>query len=86
MISSLQSKERANRSHQSCGADVSSARIASACFIRVAKRDQLFIARLSFPPQTPLRHRHHEAALRRRVLFIINHRSPEADAGRLAAR
>jgi len=79
MISSLQSKERANRSHQSCGADVSSARIASACFIRVAKRDQLFIARLSFPPQTPLRQRrHHEAALRRRVLFIINHRSPEA--------
>ena len=79
MISSLESKERANRSHQSRGAEVSSARIASACFIRVAKRDQRFIAWLSFPPQTPLRQRrHYEAALLRRVLFNINHRSSEA--------
>jgi hypothetical protein len=78
MISSTLSNERANRSHQIRGADVSSARIASACFIRVAKRDQLLVARLSFPPQTPLRQRELEAALRRSALFIINQKSPEA--------
>ena len=69
MISRLQSKERANRSHQSRGTDVSSARIASACFNSVTKRQQVLFARLSFPPQTPLRQRrHHEAALRRSPL------------------
>ena len=79
MISSLQSKERANRSHQSRGADVSSARIASACFNQCSQREQLLAARLSFPPQTPLRQRrHYEAALRRSVLVNINHRSLEA--------
>ena len=79
MISSLQSKERANRSHQSRGTDVSSARIASACFNGVAKRQQPLVARPSFPPQTPLRQRrHYEAASRRRVLVNINHRPLEA--------
>ena len=82
MISSLQSKERANRSHQNRCADVSSARIASACFTPVAKRvarDRHCIARISLQPQTPLRQRRHdEAALRRSALFSINHRSPEA--------
>jgi hypothetical protein len=79
MISSLQSIERANRSHQSRGTDVSSARIASACFNSVANRQQLLGARLSLPPQTPLKQRrHYEAALRRRVLVNINHRSLEA--------
>ena len=79
MISSLQSEERANRSHQCRGADVASVRIASAYFIRVAKRDQLSLARLSFLPQTPLRQRRQcEAALRRRVHIINNHKFPEA--------
>ena len=79
MISSLQSNERVNRSHLRRGAAVSSARIASACFNRVAKRDQRFIAWLSFPPQTPLRQRrHYEAALRRKVLVNINNTSSEA--------
>jgi hypothetical protein len=78
MISSLQSEERANRSHQRRGADDSSAQIASVCFIRVAKRDQQSIAWLSSPPQLPLRRRAFEAAPRRRVLFNINHRSLEA--------
>ena len=78
MISSLQSKERANRSHQSRGTDVSSARIALACFNSVAKRQQLLVARLSLPPQTPLRQRELEAALRRSALFIINQKSSEA--------
>jgi hypothetical protein len=78
MISSLQAKERANRSHQSCGADVSSAQIDSACFIRVAKRDQQSVARLSSPPQMSLSQRAFKAALRRRVLININHRSLEA--------
>jgi hypothetical protein len=79
MISSLQSNERTNRSNQSRGAAVTSARIASTCFIRVAKRDQRSRFWLSFPPQTPFRQRrNYEAALRRRTLIIINHRSPEA--------
>lgn len=78
MISSLQATERANRSHQSCGADISSAQIDSACFIRVAKRDRQSIALLSFPPHLPRSQRAFKAALRRRVLFNINHRSLEA--------
>jgi hypothetical protein len=79
MISSLQAKERVNRSHQGCGVDVLSARMESACFIRVAKREQRSIVRLfSFSPQTPLRRRAFEAALRRKVLFNNNHRSLEA--------
>lgn len=78
MISSLQSNERGNRSHQTRGVDVASARIDLACFIRVAKRDQQSVARLSFLPQTPLRRRAFEAALRRKVLVNINHRSLEA--------
>jgi hypothetical protein len=78
MISSLQANERANRSHQSCGADNSSARIDSACFIRVAKRDQQSTAWLSSSPHMSLSQRAFEAALRRRVLFNIIHRSLEA--------
>ena len=79
MISSLQVAERVNRSHQICGVDVSSARIDCAYFILVAEREQRPIAwPLSFLPQTPLRRRAFEAALRRRVLFNINHRSLEA--------
>jgi hypothetical protein len=78
MISSLQSEERANRSHHRRGADDSSARIALVCFSRVVKRDQQFIAWLSSPPQSPLKRRAFEAALRRRVLVNINHRSLEA--------
>jgi hypothetical protein len=78
MISSLQSEERVNRSHQHRGADDSSAQIALVCFSRVAKRDQQFIAWLSSPPQSPLKRRAFGAALRRRVLVNINHRSLEA--------
>jgi hypothetical protein len=78
MISSLQSEERANRSHDRRGADDSSARIALVCFSRVVKRDHQSIAWLSSPPQSPLKRRAFEAALRRRVLFNINHRSLEA--------
>jgi hypothetical protein len=76
MISSLQSEERVNRSHS---ADLSSAQIASACFIGVAKRDQQSIACPTFPPQTALRQRRdYEAAPRRRVHVIINRRFSEA--------
>jgi hypothetical protein len=78
MISSLQSEERVNRSHQRCGADDPSARIALLCFSRVAKRDQESIAWLSSPPQSPIRRRAFEAALQHRVLVNINHRSLEA--------
>jgi hypothetical protein len=78
MISSLQSEERTNRSHDYRGADESSARIALLCFSRVAKRDQQSIAWLSSPPQSPLKRRAFETALGRRVLFSINHRSLEA--------
>ncbi|MGP1665037.1 MAG: hypothetical protein ACTS5I_03800 [Rhodanobacter sp.] len=81
MISSLHAKERVNRSHQICGDDVSSTQIDSACFIRVAKREQHSItitALISFSPQTPLRRPAFEAVLRRTVLFNINHKSLEA--------
>jgi hypothetical protein len=79
MISSLQSKERANRSHPSRGAPVPSAQSSSACFIRVSKRDQLHIALISLRPQTLLRQRTcYEAALRRPVHFFINRKSLEA--------
>ena len=79
MISSLQVEERVNRSHQICGVDVSSARIDCACFILVAEREKRRIAwPLSFSPQTLLRRRAFEAALRRRVLFNINHTILEA--------
>ena len=79
MISSLQTKVRANRSHPSRGASVPSARNSSACFISVTKRDQLRIAQISLRPLTPRRQRAcYETALRRSVLFIITHGSLEA--------
>jgi hypothetical protein len=78
MISSLQSEERVNRSHQRRDAGDSSAQIASVCFIPVVKRDQQSITWLSSPPQSPLKRRAFEAVPRRRVLFTINHRSLEA--------
>ena len=78
MISSLQSEERANRSHFRRGVDESSARIALLCFSRVAKRDQQSIAWLSSLPQSPFKRRAFEAALRHRVLVNINHRFLEA--------
>jgi hypothetical protein len=79
MISSLQVEERVNRSHQSCGVDVSSARTDLACSIHVRRRKPHNITGLiSFSPQTPLRRPAFEAALRRRVLFNINHTSLEA--------
>ena len=79
MISSLQVEERVNRSHQSCGVDVSSARTDLACSIHLRRRKPHNITGLiSFSPQTPHRRRTLEAALRRRVLFNINHRLLEA--------
>jgi len=78
MISNLQVEERVNRSHESCGAGASSARIVCGCFIRVAKRIRQCLVGLSFRPQTLLRRRAFATALRRNVLGDINHRFLEA--------
>lgn len=79
MISSLQNRERTNRSPPSRGAPMPSAQMSSACFIRVTKRDQLRIARITFRTQTLRRqHAYDEGALRRLVLFFSSDRSVEA--------
>jgi hypothetical protein len=71
MNSNLQTRDRVNRSHPNRGALVPSARMSSACFIRVTKRDQPRILDISFSTKSLLRQRtRHEAALRRSRLFI----------------
>ena len=71
MISNLQTNERANRSHPSCGAAMRPRKIASACFNSVTKRDQL-VARLrshSRPKRCLGNAALRGGALRRSVLF-----------------
>lgn len=69
MISSLQSKERANRSLRSRDAGRASAHIASACFILVARRNRPRVTPISRQLKAPLRQRrHYEAALPRSPL------------------